>query len=200
MASDCATPCRQERPVALCLQGSRVFGWGSEPRSPRAPVLAAAAHYVMDKLLCVFGCIGVVLLISAQSVVFREYFLWPVQKSWFRFCHMGTRTCKICSCAKTRRSRSVFSMPITVPPSGESARSQGPYGRRSHISQTHDGPSSFRLEFMAASDERFMVNVTFTHGPGAAIALSRHSSKIRCPHLNSFPIQANLIEPNRCLL
>ena len=41
-------------------------------------VLAAAlsvsqAHYVMDKLLCVCGRIGVVLLISAQSMVFREF-------------------------------------------------------------------------------------------------------------------------------
>jgi hypothetical protein len=40
-------------------------------------VLAAAlsvsqAHYAMDKLLCVCGRIGVVLLVSAQCVVFRE--------------------------------------------------------------------------------------------------------------------------------
>jgi hypothetical protein len=42
-----------------------------------------------DKLLCVRGGIGVVLLVSAQCVVFREYLLQPVQKFWFRLCHMG---------------------------------------------------------------------------------------------------------------
>ena len=37
MASDWATPCcRQERPVALCLQGSSRTWMGWEARSPRA--------------------------------------------------------------------------------------------------------------------------------------------------------------------
>jgi hypothetical protein len=41
-----------------------------------------------DKLLCVRGGIGVVLLVSAQCVVFVNI-LQPVQKFWFRLCHMG---------------------------------------------------------------------------------------------------------------
>jgi hypothetical protein len=57
-------------------------------------VLAAAlsvsqAHYVMDKLLCVCGRIGVVLLISAQCMVFREYLLSPIQKFLAPLRHMG---------------------------------------------------------------------------------------------------------------
>jgi hypothetical protein len=57
-------------------------------------VLAAAlsvsqAHYVMDKLLCVCCRIGVVLLISAQCMVFREYLLSPIQKFLAPLRHMG---------------------------------------------------------------------------------------------------------------
>src|SRR5438270_7864835 len=52
---------------------------------------------------------------------------------------------------------------------------------RSYIGQTHDGPSSFGLEFVAALDQRFIVDVAVTYRPRASIALSRHSAKIRCP-------------------
>jgi hypothetical protein len=68
MASDWTTPCPQdikERPVALCL-------WRG---SSRAALSVTQAHYLVDKLLCVCGCISVVVVVSAQCVVFREYLL-----------------------------------------------------------------------------------------------------------------------------
>jgi len=39
-----------------------------------APV-ARQAHYLLDKLLCVSGRVGVVVLVGAQCVLLREYFL-----------------------------------------------------------------------------------------------------------------------------
>ena len=59
--------------------------------SEAAALSVSQAHYLIDKLLCVCGCIGVVLLIGRQCVMFRKYLLYwcSVQKSWFRFCRMG---------------------------------------------------------------------------------------------------------------
>ena len=57
--------------------------------SEAAALSVSQAHYLIDKLLCVCGCIGVVLPIGARRVMFRKYFCSPVQKSWFRFCRMG---------------------------------------------------------------------------------------------------------------
>ena len=77
-------------------------------------VLAAAlsvsqAYYVTDKLLCECGRIGVVLLVSAQCVLFRKYLLQPVEKFWLRFCHMGNENQYDLFVRQNRRSRSVFS-------------------------------------------------------------------------------------------
>jgi hypothetical protein len=43
--------------------------------SAAAALSVSQAHYLIDKLFCVCGCIGVVLLIGAQCVMFRKYFL-----------------------------------------------------------------------------------------------------------------------------
>jgi hypothetical protein len=89
-------------PGFLYLQGFRVLGFGIERRSrsilarkqcdarrranrrathwDETAALAAApfvsdAHHSLDKLLCVCGRVGIVVLVSAQCVVLREYLL-----------------------------------------------------------------------------------------------------------------------------
>ena len=51
--------------------------------------LFSQAHHLLDKLLCVCGRIAVVLLVSAQCMVFREYLLSPIQKFLAPLRHMG---------------------------------------------------------------------------------------------------------------
>jgi hypothetical protein len=130
---DWATPCRQVGPGSSTCRDFLYLDW-IERRSrstlarkqcdarrqanrrathwDETSALAAApfvsdAHLLLHKLPCVCGRVGIVVLVSAQCVVLRECCCSRSRNFGSASAIWAIRTCRICSCAKTRRSRSI---------------------------------------------------------------------------------------------